>query len=428
MREARSGARTRREGEDEMRTQSRTIGAMACALATAGALVALSPPAQADEQTIRIGVMNDMSGPYADFQGAGSVLAAEMAVEDYGGKAAGRKVEVISADHQNKTDIGAAIARRWLDEGGVDAIADLPNSAVALAVNQLVKDRNKVLIASGAGTAELTGAQCTANTVHWTYDTWELGHALGHAIVAQGKTSWFFIAADYAFGHDLEKQASAAVTQDGGKILGAVDAPLGTADFSSFLLQAQASKAQVLALANAGADLTNAVKQASEFGIKGEMALAGFVLTVQNIPALTLKAAQGLLTVNSWYWNLNDGTRKFAARYKERFAKHDVPNDMQAGMYSSVLAYLKAVDKVGSAADGRAVVAAMKATPSDDPVYGKVAIRADGRAMHPVYLLQAKAPAASAGPGDFFDVVATIPAEQAFRPLSEGNCPLVAAH
>lgn len=411
-----------------MRELSRMIGAVTCLLTAATSLAALTPAARADDKTIRIGVMNDMSGPYADFQGPGSVLAARMAVEDFGGKAAGRKVEVISADHQNKTDIGAAIARKWIDEDGVDMIADLPNSAVALAVNQIVKDKNKVLIASGAGTAELTGSQCTPNTVQWTYDTWELGHALGHAIVAQGKKSWFFITADYAFGHDLQKQASAAVVADGGKVLGSVDAPLGTTDFSSFLLQAQGSKADVLALAVAGADLTNAVKQASEFGIKNQMALAGFVLTVQNIPALTLKAAQGLLTVNSWYWNLNDGTRKFAARYKERFAKHDVPNDMQAGMYSSVLAYLKAVDKVGSAADGRAVVAAMKRTPSDDPAYGKVSIREDGRAMHPVYLLQVKKPEASKGPGDDFDVVATIPAEQAFRPLGEGHCPLIASH
>lgn len=392
-------------------------------LAFAALLVAAS--ARADEQPIRIGVLNDMSGPYADFQGPGSVLAAQMAVEDYGGKAAGHKVEVISADHQNKPDVGAAIARQWIDRDGVDMIADVPNSSVALAVSQIVKERNKVFIGSGAGTAELTGAQCTPNIVHWTYDTWELGHALGHAVVAQGKKTWFFVAADYAFGHDLQKQASEAVVHDGGKILGSVDAPLGTADFSSFLLQAQSSQAEVLALANAGADLTNSVKQANEFGIKGRMTLVGFVLTIQNIPALTLTAAQGMLTVNSWYWDLNDGTRKWARRYQKRFSKHELPNDMQAGVYSSVLAYLKAVDKVGNASDGKAVVAAMKAAPSDDPVYGKVTIRADGRAMHPVYLLKTKTPAESKEPWDYFKVVATIPAEQAFRPLREGHCPLV---
>jgi branched-chain amino acid transport system substrate-binding protein len=397
-----------------------TIAALALAVGFAAA-------AAAEEKPIRIGVLNDMSGPYADFQGPGSVLAAEMAVEDYGGRAAGRKVEVTSADHQNKTDVGAAIARKWIDEDGVDMIADVPNSAVALAVNQIVKDKNKVFIGSGAGTAALTGEQCTPNTVHWTYDTWELGHALGRAIVEQGKKSWFFIAADYAFGHDLQKQAADAVQRNGGKVLGTVDAPLGTTDYSSFLLQAQTTNPDVLALAVAGADLTNAVKQSAEFGVNRKMSLAAFVLTVQNIPGLTLQAAQGLLTVNAWYWDLNDGTRKWSERYQARFAKHQMPNDMQAGVYSSVLAYLKAVDKVGGSADGRAVVAAMKANPSDDPVYGKVTIRADGRAMHPVYLLEAKSPAESKGPWDDFKIVATIPGDHAFRPLEEGKCPLVAA-
>ncbi len=397
------------------------------AIAALALAAGFAAAASADEKPIRIGVLNDMSGPYADFQGPGSVLAAQMAVEDYGGRAAGRKVEVISADHQNKTDIGAAIARKWIDEDGVDMIADVPNSAVALAVNQIVKDKNKVFIASGAGTAALTGEQCTPNTVQWTYDTWELGHALGRAIVEQGKKTWFFIAADYAFGHDLRNQAADAVEHNGGKVLGTVDAPLGTNDFSSFLLQAQTANPQVLALANAGADLTNAVKQSAEFGINRKVALAAFVLTVQNIPALTLKAAEGLLTVNSWYWDLNDGTRQWAERYEKRFSKHEMPNDMQAGVYSSVLAYLKAVDKVGGAADGRAVVAAMKANASDDPVYGKVTIRADGRAMHPVYLLQAKSPAESKRPWDYFKIVAAIPGDHAFRPLAEGKCPLVAA-
>lgn len=390
-------------------------------------MAAVPPGAHADAPPIRIGVLNDMSGPYADFQGPGSVLAAQMAVEDYGGKAAGRKVEVVFADHQNKTDVGAAIARKWIDENGVDVIVDVPNSSVALAINQIVKDKNKVFIGSGAGTAELTGAQCTPNEVQWTYDTWELGHALGRAVVAQGKKTWFFITADYAFGHDLQKQASEAVVQDGGKVVGAVDAPLGTTDFSSFLLQAQASNAQVLALANAGADLTNSVKQAEEFGIKGKMTLAGFVLTIQNIPALTLQAAQGMLTVNSWYWDLNDATRKWSRRYEERFTKHEMPNDMQAGVYSSVLAYLKAVDKVGHPEDGKAVVAAMKSMTFDDPLYGKVTIRADGRAMHPVYLLQAKSPAESKGKWDSFKVISSLPADKAFRPLGAGHCSIASA-
>jgi branched-chain amino acid transport system substrate-binding protein len=381
--------------------------------------------AYGEEQPIRIGVLNDMSGPYADYQGLGSVVAAQMAVEDYGGKVAGRKIEVISGDHQNKADIGSSLARQWFDTQGVEAIVDLPNSAVALAVNQIVKDKNKAFIASGAGTAELTGAQCTPNTVAWTYDTWELGHALGRAVVAQGKKSWFFISANYAFGHDLQKQASEAVVQDGGKVLGSVDAPLGTADFSSYLIQAQSSHAEVLAFANAGDDLTNSVKQAEEFGVKNQMALVGFVLTIQNIPALTLKAAQGLLTVNAWYWDLNDATRHWARRFEQRFPKHQKPNDMQAGVYSSILAYLKAVDKVGKADDGRAVIATMKASPAEDPLYGKVAIRPDGRAMHPVYLLQAKAPQDSKEPWDYFKIVSTIAAERAFRPLEQGHCPLV---
>jgi branched-chain amino acid transport system substrate-binding protein len=377
-----------------------------------------------EEPPMRIGVLNDMSGPYADYQGLGSVVAAQMAVEDYGGKVAGRKIEVISGDHQNKADIGSSLARQWFDTQGVEAIVDLPNSAVALAVNQVVKDKNKAFIASGAGTAELTGAQCTPNTVAWTYDTWELGHALGRAVVGQGKRSWFFIAANYAFGHDLQKQASEAVIQDGGKVLGSVDAPLGTADFSSYLIQAQSSHAEVLAFANAGDDLTNSVKQAEEFGIKNQMALVGFVLTIQNIPALSLKAAQGLLTVNAWYWDLNDATRNWARRFEQRFPKHQKPNDMQAGVYSSILAYLKAVDKVGKVDDGKAVIATMKASPVEDPVYGKVTIRPDGRAMHPVYLLQAKAPQESKEPWDYFKIVSTIPAERAFRPLEQGHCPL----
>lgn len=378
-----------------------------------------------EEPPLRIGVLNDMSGPYADYQGLGSVVAAQMAVEDYGGKVAGRKLEVISGDHQNKADIGSSLARQWFDTQGVEAIIDLPNSAVALAVNQVVKDKNKAFIASGAGTAELTGAQCTPNTVAWTYDTWELGHALGRAVVGQGKRSWFFISANYAFGHDLQKQASEAVVQDGGKVVGSVDAPLGTADFSSYLVQAQSSHAEVLALANAGDDLTNSVKQAEEFGIKNDMTLVGFVLTIQNIPALTLKAAQGLLTVNAWYWDLNDATRNWARRFEQRFPKHQKPNDMQAGVYSSILAYLNAVDRVGKADDGKAIIAAMKASPAEDPVYGKVTIRADGRAMHPVYLLQAKAPQESKEPWDYFKIVSTIPAERAFRPLEQGHCPLV---
>ena len=387
--------------------------------------VMLSGVAFAAGDTIRIGVLNDQSGPYADFQGIGSVLAAQMAVEDYGGKAAGRKVEVLSADHQNKTDVGATIARQWIDTGGVDMIADLPNSAVALAVSNIVRDKNKVLIGSGAGTSELTGKQCSPNTVHWTYDTWALGHSLAHAVVQRGGKSWFFITADYAFGHDLERQASEQVAKDGGKVLGAVRHPINVPDFSSYLLQAQSSGAQVVGLANAGADETNAIKQAAEFGLTPQQTIVGLVFDLNNVPSIGLPAAQGLLTVNAWYWDINDSSRAWAKRFEERHPKHDMPNQHQAGVYSGTLHYLKAVDKLGSAEDGKAVVAAMKAIPIDDSLFGRGQVREDGRAVHAMYLLQVKAPAQSKGKWDVFNVLATIPGEEAFRPLAEGGCPLV---
>ncbi|MGD0026389.1 MAG: ABC transporter substrate-binding protein [Xanthobacteraceae bacterium] len=392
-----------------------------------GTLLAPISGACADDQVIRIGVMNDMSGPYVDFQGPGSVLAAQMAVEDYGGKAAGRKVEILSADHQNKPDVGAAIARQWIDTQGVDAIADLPNSAVALAVNQITKDKNKVLLASGAGTDALTGAQCTPNTVQWTYDTYELGHAAARAVMERGGKSWYFITADYAFGHDLQNQASDEVTKDGGKVVGSAAHPIGASDFSSFLLQAQSSGAQVIALANAGADESNTLKQAVEFDLTKNHTMIGLVFGLQNVSALGLPAAQGLMTVQAWYWDLNDNTRAFAKRYQARMSNHSMPNDMHAGMYSVVLHYLKAIDKVGSAADGKKVVDAMKAIPVDDAVYGKGSIRADGRGLHPVYLTQVKTPGESKGDWDYFKILATIPADQAFRPLAEGKCSFVQA-
>jgi branched-chain amino acid transport system substrate-binding protein len=378
------------------------------------------------QQPIRIGVMNDQSSVYADFQGKGSVLAAQMAVEDYGGKAAGRKVEVISADHQNKPDVGSSIARRWLDEDGVDMIADLPNSAVALAVSEVVRQKNKVMIGSGAGTSELTGSKCSPNTVHWTYDTWAYGHSLARAVAQRGGKSWFFITADYAFGHDLERQATDQLLKEGGKVVGGVRTPLGTPDFSSFLLQAQSSGAQVVALAVAGGDTTNSLKQAAEFGLPAKQSMVSLIFTLNNVPALGLKASQGVLTVNPFYWDMNEATRAFSQRFRKRSHNNAMPNDMQAGVYSAVLHYLKAVDRVGGAADGKAVVAAMKAIPTDDPLFGKGSIREDGRKLHPMYLLQVKSPGESKGDWDFYKVISTIPAEQAFRPMSEGNCPLVA--
>ena len=390
------------------------------------AALAFAALAQAQEP-IRVGVMNDQSSVYADFQGKGSVLAAQMAVEDYGGKAAGRKVEVVFADHQNKPDVGSAIARKWLDEDGVDLIVDLPNSAVALAVNEVVRQKNRVMIGSGAGTSELTGSKCSPNTVHWTYDTWAYGHSLAKAVVQRGGKSWFFITADYAFGHDLERQATDQLVKDGGKVVGGVRTPLGTPDFSSFLLQAQSSGAQVVALAVAGGDTTNSLKQAAEFGLTAKQSMVSLIFTLNNVPALGLKASQGVLTVNPFYWDMNEGTRAFSRRFQKRAHNGAMPNDMQAGVYSAVLHFLKAVDKVGGAGDGKAVVAAMKAMPTDDPLFGKGRIREDGRKLHPMYLLQVKSPEESKGDWDFYKVISTIPAEQAFRPMSEGNCPMVTA-
>ena len=391
--------------------------------ALAAALIAA--PALAEQNgTLRIGVMNDMSSVYADFQGPGSVLAAQLAVEDFA-KQSKRKVEVTSADHQNKPDVGAGIARRWFDVEGVDMIIDLPNSAVALAVSDIGREKNKVVIGSGAGTAALTGPRCSPNFVHWTYDTWSFGHGSARGVLAQGGKTWFFITADYAFGHDLEKQASDEVTASGGKVLGVVRHPLGTNDFSSFLLQAQASKADVVALANAGGDTVNAIKQAADFKIGANQKIVALIFDLQSVPAIGLKTAQGLTAINAWYWDLNEDTRAFAKRFAERHPKKMYPNHMQAGVYSAVLHYLKAVDKVGSPADGKAVVDAMKAMPTDDRLYGKGTIRADGRKIHPLYLLQVKAPEESKGEWDAFKITGTIPADKAFRPLAEGGCPLV---
>ena len=386
--------------------------------------LAVTPTLAEQNGTLRVGVMNDMSSVYSDFQGPGSVLAAQMAVEDFN-KTSKRKVEVISADHQNKPDVGAAIARRWFDAEGVDMAIDLPNSAVALAVSDIGKEKNKVVIGSGAGTAALTGAKCSPNFVHWTYDTWAFGHGTAKGVLAQGAKTFFFITADYAFGHDLEKQASDEINASGGKILGAVRLPLGTNDFSSALLQAQASKADVILLANAGGDTVNTIKQAADFKVTDKQKLVALIFDLQSVPAIGLGTAQGLQAINAWYWDENDGTRDFAKRYAARHPKKMYPNHMQAGVYSATLAYLKAVDKVGSPTDGKAVVDAMKATPSNDPVYGKVEIRPDGRAIHPLYLLQVKSPAESKSEWDVFKIAGTIPADKAFRPLSEGGCPLV---
>jgi branched-chain amino acid transport system substrate-binding protein len=391
---------------------------LSCGIWATGAMAADGP--------IRIGVLNDMSGAYADYQGPGSVVAAKLAVKD-AGKVGGRTVEVVSADHQNKVDIGTAIARRWFDLDGVDMIVDVPNSAIAFGVAQIARDKNKVFIGSGAGSAELTGKQCSPNTVHWTYDTWQIGHTLGQAVVDQGGKRWFFITADYAFGKDLQSSTSDAVRAAGGTVLGAALHPIGTSDFSSLLVQAQSSGADVLALANGGADTTNSIKQAVEFGLTKTIMLAGLVLNINMIEAVGLKDSQGSLAVMPFYWDMNDGTRSFAKRFAAAHPRHLMPNDMQAGVYAAVLHYLKAVAALGgNASDGLAIVDKMKALPTDDPLFGAGSIRKDGRVLHPVYLMKVKTPEESRGDWDFFKLVSTIEADKAFRPLEAGGCPLVA--
>jgi branched-chain amino acid transport system substrate-binding protein len=382
-------------------------------------------PAKAEMNgATRIGVLNDMSSVYSDFQGPGSVVAAQMAADDFA-KQSKRKVEILAADHQNKPDIGAEIARRWFDVEGVDMIIDVPNSAVALAVADIARDKDKVFIGSGAGTALLTGAKCSPNTVHWTYDTWAMGHGVARGLLQQGGKTWFFVTADYAFGDDLQKQATEEVLAEGGQVLGSVRHPLGTSDFSSFLLQAQASHAQVIGLANAGGDTVNSIKQAGEFNLGAQQKIVALIFDLQSVPALGLQTAQGITALNAFYWDLNDQTRAWSKRYQERHPKKDMPNHMQAGVYAATLAYLRAVDNAGSPSDGRAVVAEMKQSPVDDPLFGHVVIRPDGRAVHSMYLLQVKTPSESNDKWDVFTVTTTIPAEQAFRPLNQGACPLV---
>jgi branched-chain amino acid transport system substrate-binding protein len=366
-----------------------------------------------------------MSGAYADYQGRGSVVAAELAAQD-AGMVAGRAVEIVSADHQNKVDVGLTIARQWFDTGGVDMIVDVPNSAIALAVAGIAREKNKVLIGSGAGSAELTGKQCSPNTVHWTYDTWQVGQTFGRAVVERGGKRWFFVTADYTFGHDLQKSTSQAVGAAGGTVVGSVAHPLGANDFSSFLVQAQGSGADVLSLANGGADTTNAIKQAVEFGLTKTMTLAGLVLNINMIQAVGLKDSAGILAVTPFYWDMNDGTRAFARRFAAAHPRHLMPNDMQAGVYAAVIHYLKAAGaQGGDTADGKALVERMKAMPTDDPLFGKGSVRKDGRVLHPVYLMQVKTPAESKGEWDFFKPVSTIDADKAFRPLADGGCPLV---
>ena len=381
--------------------------------------------AQISDGIVKIGVLNDMSGLYADIAGPGSAVAAKLAVEDYI-KASGSKlkVEVISADHQNKPDVGSNIARQWFDTDKVDMIADVPTSSVALAIAKITSDKGKLFVSSGAASSDLTGKACNANTIHWTYDTWMLANGTGKAIVKSGGNTWFFLTADYAFGHALERDTEAVVVKNGGKVVGKVRHPFPGQDFSSFLLQAQSSKAKIIGLANAGGDTTNSIKQAAEFGImKGGQNLAGLLVFLPDVHSLGLNIAQGLMLTETFYWDLNDQTRAFSRRFG---AVHNgkMPSMVQAGVYSSVIHYLKAVDAANTD-DGTKVAAKMKELPTDDPVFGKGSVRADGRKIHPAYLFEVKKPSESKGPYDYYKLVATIPANEAFRPITEGDCPLV---
>ena len=396
---------------------------LAASLALAAAL--MTTAAHAQTTNVKIGVLTDMSSLYADDTGPGSVAAAKLAVQDFNPAAHNMKVDIISADHQNKPDIGANIARQWFDTQNVDAIVDVPNSGVALAVNEVVREKNKVFLVSGAAISDLTGPKCSPNTIHWTYDTWMLANGTGKAVVKTGGDTWFFITADYAFGHALERDTTAVIQANGGKVLGSVSVPLNNQDFSSFLLQAQQSKAKIIGLANAGGDTINSIKQGAEFGITaGGQHFAGLLVFIGDVEAMGLKVAQGLVLTETFYWDMNDETRAWTKRWQaDRPGKFPTMN--QAGVYSATLHYLKAVAALKSAADGKAVVDEMKKMPTDDPLFGKGMVRADGRKIHPAYLFQVKSPAESKYPGDDYILKATIPADQAFRPMKDDNCPLV---
>jgi len=399
----------------------------AALLLTTGLVFAGSALAQEKlDKVVKVGALGDQSGLYQDIGGPGSVVAAQMAIEDSGLLAKGWKIDLISADHQNKPDVAVNIGKQWVDVEKVDVFVDLAASNVGLAIANLAREKNVVNLNSGSGSSDLTGAQCTPNTVHWAYDTYMLANGTGKALVKSGGDTWFLITADYAFGQALERDTTAAVTAAGGKVLGGVKHPLNTSDFSSFLLQAQSSKAKVIGLANAGGDTTNAIKQAAEFGIvAGGQKLAGMLMFITDVNALGLNIAQGLNFTETFYWDMNDQTRAFTKRFMERFKKNP-PTMVQAGVYSSLIHYFRALEALGgNPHDGRAVVAKMKELPTDDPLFGKGSIRADGRKIHPAYLFEVKKPSESKYPWDYYKLVATIPADEAWLPLEKSVCPLV---
>ena len=377
--------------------------------------------------TFKAGVLNDQSGLYADIDGPGAVLAAKMAVEDFNPEKKGFKVEVLAADHLNKPDVGVNITRKWFDIDKVDAVVDVPTSSVALAISQLVKEKDKTFLIDAAGSSDLTGKACTPNNVHWTYDTWALANGTAKAVIGTGGKSWFFLTADYAFGHALARDASDIVKAQGGTVVGQVSAPFQTSDFSSVLLQAQSSKAQIVALANSGGDTVTSVKQAQEFGLTaGGQKLAGLLVFLSDVKSMGLPVAQGLLLTEAFYWDLNDKTRawskRFAARNEGRF-----PTMNQAGVYASMLHWMKAIETMDKdkARSGTAVVEKMKQMPTEDDLFGKGSIRKDGRTIHDMYLFEVKKPSESKMDYDFYKLVATIPGDQAFRPMDQGGCPFV---
>jgi len=379
--------------------------------------------AQISDDIVKIGVLTDMSSLYADATGKGSLAAVQMAVADYGGKVKGKPVEVISADHQNKPDVGVGIARNWYDNEKVDAIFDVPTSSVALPVSALTREKNRININSGGGSSDITGAACSPNTVHWTYDTYALSNVAGRAMVKRGEDTWFFVTADYAFGMALERDAANVVKESGGKVLGQVRHPLNSSDFSSFLLQAQASKAKVVALANAGGDTTNALKQAAEFGItKGGQKMIALLQEITDTHALGVKETQGLIVTDAFYWDMNDETRAFSKRFNDKVGH--MPTMIQAGLYSATMHYLKAIEAIGTD-EAPKVMAQMRATPINDFFAKNGKIRIDGRMVHDMYLFEVKKPEESKGDWDLYKLIATVPGDEAFRPLDKGGCPLV---
>ena len=394
------------------------LGAALATVLTTGVL------AEVPGNSVKIGVLSDFSGPFADQAGKGSFIAAQMAAEDFAKESKGLKAEIIFADHQNKPDIGSAIARRWIDQENVVAIVDLPNSGVALAVNTVMKEKNRTMLASGSATSDLTGKFCQPTTVQWALDTWALGNAMGSAITERGGKSWFFVSFDYALGKALQRDTTEAIEKQGGKVLGAVTHPLGTTDFSSYLLQAQASGADVIALGDTGADAINAIKQIAEFNILGGgKKLAALFMQIVDIDALGLKAAQGLLLSEAYYWDLNDSTRAWSKRFAERMDGR-MPTINHAATYSATIAYLRAV-QAAQTVEGDKVVTQMQSAEINDPLFGPVKVRKDGRAVHTMFVFEVKKPEESKGRYDYYKLVRTIPAEQAFRPIDKGGCPMI---